>query len=117
MWWYISEILKLGADVLVIPLTYIINFSISTGKFPSNWKFAKVVPLYKKGDKKSMKNYRPIALLSVAGMILERVVALQIDTFFENNKLAHWEKHAFCLVTPLTVHVVPIICGMWDTVE
>ena len=31
-----SEIFKLGNDVLVIPLTYIINFSISTGKFPSN---------------------------------------------------------------------------------
>ena len=34
-----------------------------------------------------MKNYRPVVLLSVAGMILERVVAMQIEEYFEKNKL------------------------------
>ena len=82
-----SEVLKLGAEVLVVPLTYIINSSILQGKYPTNWKVAKVVPLHKKGDRKSLKNYRPVALLSVAGMILERVVALQIEKFFESNRL------------------------------
>ena len=33
-----------------------------------------------------MKNYRPVALLSVAGMILERVIAIQIEEYFEKNK-------------------------------
>ena len=32
-----SEILKLGAEVLCIPLTYIINSSILSGKYPTNW--------------------------------------------------------------------------------
>ena len=82
-----SEILKLGAKVLAMPLTYIINSSILSGKYPTNWKLAKVVPLYKKGDRKSLKNYRPVALLSVAGMVLERVVAIQIEKFFEDNNL------------------------------
>ena len=82
-----SEILKLGADILVVPLTYIINFSILTGKFPNNWKLAKVVPLHKKGDKKLLKNYRPVSLLCTPGMILERVVAIQIEEYFEKNKL------------------------------
>ena len=82
-----SEVLKLGAEVLVVPLTYIINSSILTGKFPTNWKIAKVVPLSKKAEKKLMKNQRPVVLLSVAGMILERVVALQIEECFEKNKL------------------------------
>ena len=82
-----SEILKLGAEVLVIPLTYIINSSIKTGKYPTNWKTAKVVPLHKTGDKQVLKNYRPLALLPVPGMILERVVAIQIENFFENNRL------------------------------
>ena len=77
-----SELLKLGAEVLAAPL--IVNFSILTGKYPTNWKIAKIVPLHKKGDKKLLKNYRPIALLSVAGMILERVVALQIEEYFED---------------------------------
>ena len=37
-----SEILKLGAETLKVPLTYIINSSILTGKFPSKWKLVKV---------------------------------------------------------------------------
>ena len=82
-----SEILKLGAEVLAVPLTYIVNSSILQGKYPTKWKEAKVIPLHKKGDKKSLKNYRPVALLSVPGMILEKIVALQIESFFEENKL------------------------------
>ena len=82
-----SEVLKLGADVLVVPLTYMINYSILTGNFPSNWKLSKIVPVLKKGDKKVMKNYRPVSLLSVAGMILEKVVANQIEDYFEKNEL------------------------------
>ena len=82
-----SEIPKLGAKVLVVPLTYIINNSILTGKYPTDWKLSKVLPLHKKGDESILGNYRPVALLSVAGMILEKVVALQIEDYFERNNL------------------------------
>ena len=82
-----SEVLKLGAEILVVPLTYIINFSIVTGKFPTEWKVAKVIPFHKKGDKKSFKNYRPVSLLPVPGMVLEKIIALQIEEFFEQNQL------------------------------
>jgi hypothetical protein len=82
-----SEILKIGAEVLVIPLTWIINTSITTGKFPEEWKISKIIPLFKKGNRRTTKNYRPVALLSVAGMILERIVAMQIEEFFESNDL------------------------------
>ena len=36
-----------------------------------------------------MKNYRPLALLAVAGMILERVVAIQIEGYLESSKLLY----------------------------
>ena len=75
--------------MLVYPLTYIINCSIACGKFPSYWKEAKVSPLLKKSDKvkTELQNYRPVALLSVPGMVLEKIVANQIERFFETNKL------------------------------
>ena len=82
-----SEILKLGAKVLVIPLTYIINTSILTGKYPTDWKLAKIVPIHKKGEKSKLKNYRPVSLLCIPGMTLERVVALQVEEYFERNEL------------------------------
>ena len=34
-----------------------------------------------------MNNYRPLSLLCVAGMVLERVIAIQIEEYFESNNL------------------------------
>ena len=82
-----SEILKLGADVLKVPLTYIVNNSIKNSEYPSYWKISKIIALYKKENRKEMKNYRPLSLLSVAGMVLEKVVAMQIEEYFESNNL------------------------------
>ena len=45
-------------------LSYIFNLSLSTGKVISDFKIAKVIPLYKKGDASDINNYRPISLLS-----------------------------------------------------
>ena len=69
------------------PLTRIINKSLISGHFPNNWKSAKVVPLHKKNSPKLLDNYRPVSLLPVSGMILERIVAQQIEHHFESNGL------------------------------
>ena len=82
-----SKILKLGGDVLKVPLTYIVNTSIKNSEYPAYWKISKMIALYKKGSRYEMKNYRPLSLLCVAGMILERVVAIQIEDYFESNNL------------------------------
>jgi hypothetical protein len=41
---------------------------------PERLKYAIVKPIYKKGDKTSMTNYRPISLLITVSKILETVV-------------------------------------------
>ncbi|PNF33292.1 hypothetical protein B7P43_G10125 [Cryptotermes secundus] len=50
---------------LTTALTYVINLSLVTGHFPDQLKIAKVKPLYKKGSKTDVANYRPISLISV----------------------------------------------------
>ena len=76
-----SEVLKLGADVLKVPLTYIVNTSIRENEYPSYWKIAKMIALFKKGNRWEIKNYRPVSLLCVAGMVLERVIAIQMEEY------------------------------------
>ena len=39
------------------------NTSLITARLPTDWKMAKVAPLYKAGDRINMNNYRPISLL------------------------------------------------------
>ena len=82
-----SEILKMGADALAEPLCYIINKSLETGKYPTTWKEGKICPIYKKKNRKFLENYRPVSLLCVSGMVLERVCCMQMEEFFESNNL------------------------------
>ena len=73
-----ARLLKDAAPSISAPLTVIINLSISSAVLPEEWKYARVVPLYKDGDKKCMDNYRPISVLPVASKILERAVQIQL---------------------------------------
>lgn len=40
-------------SAIVVPLTYICNLSFQLGCFPDKMKIAKVIPLFKAGDKKN----------------------------------------------------------------
>ena len=61
-----SSLLKKFADVLAIPITSIVNFSLSSGVFPDEMKLAFVTPLLKKPNLwvDDLNNYRPFSLLS-----------------------------------------------------
>ncbi|KAK2188245.1 hypothetical protein NP493_138g00000 [Ridgeia piscesae] len=48
---------------IVRPSTYIFNRSLITGIFPNDMKTAKVIPVFKSGDRLQFSNYRPISLL------------------------------------------------------
>lgn len=45
------------------PLTHIFKISFTSGIFPKKMKLSEIIPLYKKGHKDQMTNYRPILLL------------------------------------------------------
>ena len=57
---------------IVRPLTYIFNRSLITGIFPNDMKTAKVIPVFKSGDRLQFSNYRPISLLPQFSKILEK---------------------------------------------
>ena len=64
------------------PLTYIYNVSLNSGVFPDEWKVARVRPLYKKGDKYDIQNYKPISVLSVFSKILKWLIFNRLIHFF-----------------------------------
>ena len=48
------------------------NTSLSHGIFPDEMKIARLIPLFKSGDKQNVSNYRPISLLHNFPRFLKR---------------------------------------------
>ena len=90
-----QEQLKLGAEVLAIPLTRIINKSIEEGIFPEIWKVGVVTPVLKKGNPFDKNNYRPVSCLSVLSKVLEKIVCVQVTDYMEKNDLLPPNQHGF----------------------
>ena len=67
------RVVKECIHLFVEPLCDIINKSLSQGVVPDKLKVAKIVPVYKRDDKKNVLNYRPIALLPIFSKILEKI--------------------------------------------
>ncbi|XP_065658943.1 uncharacterized protein LOC136083470 [Hydra vulgaris] len=55
-------------------LFQIFKCSIIQGVFPDDLKIAKIIPIFKEGEKTNVKHYRPISILSVFSKILERIL-------------------------------------------
>ena len=73
---------------LVKPLKRLLIYSLRTGKLPRTWKSAVVIPLFKKGQKNTPTNYRPISLTSVICRILEYIIhsmMVEMDLYYNTN--------------------------------
>ena len=66
------------------PLTKLINTSFVLGQFPSAWKLANVLPLYKTENRQFKNNYRPVSLLSCLSKITERIVFNRLYSYLES---------------------------------
>jgi hypothetical protein len=77
------------------PLTFIFNLSLSSGIFPDQMKIAKVRPIFKKGQKQNIANYRPISILSVFSKILETLMYNRVENFLHKFNLISNAQNGF----------------------
>lgn len=91
-----SFIFKEHFPIIGPVLLNLINGCIANNIFPDVLKTAKVIPIYKKkGDRKSINNYRPISILPSLSKILERVLYNQLIKFFELGNHLHHHQFGF----------------------
>lgn len=82
-----AKIIKLCPEIFATNLCKIFNKSIDNGEYPSDMKIARVIALFKKGNKNDPNNYRPISLLSCFNKIFERLICKQLLSFLEKYNI------------------------------
>ena len=80
-------LIKDSAELISAPLAHLINLSLKTIIFPTDWKTGKVIPTYKSGSHYKPDTYRPISVLPVISKIIEKIVHHQLKTFLDKNHL------------------------------
>ena len=69
-----SRVLKETADQLCLPLAEMFNSSLRSAVVLDEWRYANVVPVYKKGDRSFPGNYRPVSLTSQVCKVMESII-------------------------------------------
>ena len=83
-----SKIIKENADIFA---SFLHSTSVTNSEFSSVLKQANITPVFKKGDRYSKDNYRPVSILPNVSKIFERCMFRQIneymDVFYQNTNV------------------------------
>ena len=106
------RLLKTCAQELAEPITNLYNSSLKQQQTPHQWKTALIKPLPKCSKPQSMKDYRPIALTSSLGKVLEKIIKVYIvaNTILDPMQYAYQAKRStqdaiLCLLTHVATFI------------
>ena len=92
-----QRIIKEGIENLIIPFTELFSRIYAQRTIPAQWLLAKTIPIHKKGPKKDIENYRPIANLCSTSKIFEKLILKRImEIQMQNNvDITGEQQHGF----------------------
>lgn len=90
-----NKILKSISFSITPFLCALFSQSLSTGTLPQDWLSAKVVPLFKSGERSSPLNYRPISLTSTICKLMEHIIHTQVINYLERHNIIFNFQHGF----------------------
>lgn len=90
-----TKVVKKCGEEISRVLAHLINLSMETGTFPDRLKLSVVKPLYKKGSKSEMGNYRPITLIPIFSKIFEKVLHIKLMSFFTKYNIIKHDQYGF----------------------
>jgi hypothetical protein len=111
------RLIKEIQEIIVEPLLYIVNLSFNTGVFPDRLKVAKVLPVYKKGERSLMSNYRPISLLSIFSKIIEKLMHKRLYSFLIKNSILYQYQFGFRKNYSTTLALIEVIDNLIQNLE
>lgn len=90
-------------------LIIIFRLSFSGGVVPSKWRIARIVPIFKAGDRAVHTNYRPISLLNTCCKLLEHIISNYLTEFLNYHNILTPFQHGFRKGLSTTTQLVSIV--------
>ena len=89
-------------------LAAIVNRSLESGVFPDSQKIARVVPLFKDGDRSDINNYRPISVLTAYS---------QLDSYLSTQGILIEQQFGFRTGRTTTNATVDLLLHVYDYLD
>ena len=89
------RMILLSRESIVKPLYLLFKNCFEASTFPLEWKKGNVIPIFKKGNKQEVSNYRPISLLPVVSKIFERIIFDAIFNYMDQNSFFNPNQSGF----------------------
>ena len=83
------------SDIIAAPLTTIFNSSIQQKSVPNDWKLAIVSPIFKKENRTTPSNYRPISLTCIGSKVMESFIRDHMLQHMKANDLLTRKQFGF----------------------
>lgn len=80
------ETLKAGGNTITKVLAELFTKCMTKRRIPEAWKNARMVLIFKKGNKKDIKNYRPICLLSNIYKLFTKIITIRLEKKLDENQ-------------------------------
>ena len=88
-------VIKLAGPAIASPLTRLFMYSANLGETFTDWKKARLIPVFKKDDEADTNNYRPISLLGVPSKIMDSCVSDAVVCHVFSNNLVTDKQWAY----------------------
>jgi len=111
--WVLREL----ADFVAEPLSIIFERSWRTGEVPEDGRKANVTPVFKKGKKEDLGNYRPVSLTSIPGKMMEQLILDVIMKQVEEKEDIRSSQHGFTKGKSCLTNLIAFYNGMTGWVD
>ena len=76
-------------------LSHYFSCAFELGVFPHYFETAKVIPVFKSGNKILVSNYRPISLFTILSKVLEKLIKGRLVKFFDKHNIWYEYQYGF----------------------
>ena len=112
-----AKFVQLAAEVFAPALSLLFIACFDNGFFPTGLKEAKVVPVFKSGDKQKLTNYRPISILPCLSKILEKIVYSRTIDFLNSHSVLCPTQYGFRPKQSTAHAILDTVLSCFDNVK